>query len=500
MTQKQLEILTNIIGAVESGGQIYGNRNYAAYAGAGKNSSNEVTCTLGWAQNYGNNAMKLCQMIFKKNPSAFRKADTANIEKKLSVDWVATKWNPSESEKKALIAIITTDTGKKCQDELFQEDMKRFIDDAKVFGIKNVGSQMMYCEIRHLGGKSAAERIFKKIKKPYTADKVFATLLLDQKDTSNNNQVGDKIYQSRHEHCLKWIKQYVIKTDKKSTTPSSVVPTEKPSGYDIQKLIKIAENEIGYLEKASNSNLDSKTGNAGSNNYTKYWRDMANLGLGSYNGSYWCACFVHWCFYKAYGLSESQSLLLQKFFINCQTMYNIASSKKQIYTSPKVGDVVLFWTAYSSQYGHTGIVVGVSKDGKSFTTIEGNTSGGSTVIANGGGVAKKTYAIANLAKVRFMRPKYDSTILSSSPTTPPSSATSKEYNTTVKWNGTVTASSLNVRTGVGMDFGTCSFSPLKKDTMVGVCDSTKSSDGSEWYYIKYKEKYGFVSGKYIRRI
>ena len=51
-----------------------------------------------------------------------------------------------------------------------------------------------------------------------------------------------------------------------------------------------------------------------------------------------------------------------------------------------------------------------------------------------------------------------------------------------------------------MDFGTCSFSPLKKDTMVGVCDSTKSSDGSEWYYIKYKEKYGFVSGKYIRRI
>ena len=34
--QKQLEILTNIIGGVESGGQVYGQRRYEAYAGRGK--------------------------------------------------------------------------------------------------------------------------------------------------------------------------------------------------------------------------------------------------------------------------------------------------------------------------------------------------------------------------------------------------------------------------------------------------------------------------------
>ena len=38
------------------------------------------------------------------------------------------------------------------------------------------------------------------------------------------------------------------------------------------KVIEIAENEVGYLEKASNSNLYEKNANAGSNNYTKYWR------------------------------------------------------------------------------------------------------------------------------------------------------------------------------------------------------------------------------------
>ena len=54
MNKEQMKILVNIIGGVESGGQIYGNQRYEAYAGKYANNSNEVTCTLGWAQNYGN--------------------------------------------------------------------------------------------------------------------------------------------------------------------------------------------------------------------------------------------------------------------------------------------------------------------------------------------------------------------------------------------------------------------------------------------------------------
>ena len=33
-----------------------------------------------------------------------------------------------------------------------------------------------------------------------------------------------------------------------------------------EKMIQVALNEVGYLEKRSNSHLDSKTANAGSNN------------------------------------------------------------------------------------------------------------------------------------------------------------------------------------------------------------------------------------------
>lgn len=45
----------------------------------------------------------------------------------------------------------------------------------------------------------------------------------------------------------------------------------------VGKVISIAKAEVGYLEKKSNSQLDSKTANAGSANYTKYGRDMHKI-------------------------------------------------------------------------------------------------------------------------------------------------------------------------------------------------------------------------------
>lgn len=56
----------------------------------------------------------------------------------------------------------------------------------------------------------------------------------------------------------------------------------------INAVLGTAEEEIRYLEKKSNSQLDSKTANAGSNNYTKYWRDIKP----DYQGQPWCAAFV----------------------------------------------------------------------------------------------------------------------------------------------------------------------------------------------------------------
>ena len=74
-------------------------------------------------------------------------------------------------------------------------------------------------------------------------------------------------------------------------------------GYTANKLISIARAEIGYLEKASNGSLDSKTENAGSGNYTKYARDLYNAGYynGDKQGYEWCEVFIDWCHWIASG-------------------------------------------------------------------------------------------------------------------------------------------------------------------------------------------------------
>ena len=169
----------------------------------------------------------------------------------------------------------------------------------------------------------------------------------------------------------------------------------------IDKLIEVAEEEIGYLEKKSNSNLDSKTGNAGSGNYTKYWRDLYRA---SYNGA-WCQAFVDWCFMTAFGKDMAKKLLHMETSWSYYTP-NASSYFKnhsQWHTSnPKRGDIIYFRN--SERICHVGIVWKVS--GSTVYTIEGNTSGASGVIANGGGVCKKSYSMSSSYIAGYGRPNY----------------------------------------------------------------------------------------------
>lgn len=162
----------------------------------------------------------------------------------------------------------------------------------------------------------------------------------------------------------------------------------------IDRVIQIAENEVGYLEKRSNASLYDKTANAGTNNYTKYWAEIKP----EYQGQPWCACFVTWIFVQAFGKSSAAGLLKHYPYVYCPTMASLFT----LHGLPQKGDVVIF--KRNGTFTHTGIVTSVSGD--YFTTIEGNTSGGSTIIANGGGVCKKGYYNSNLPGTKFCRPNY----------------------------------------------------------------------------------------------
>lgn len=156
----------------------------------------------------------------------------------------------------------------------------------------------------------------------------------------------------------------------------------------VKKLIDQALTWEGYLEKRSNSQLDDKTANAGSNNYTCFARDYKeHTGL-NLQAQPWCAMFVSEIFVQTFGLDMACKLLCGSLFHYCPTGVNQFKAAGKWSSTPEPGAAVFFTNG--SRASHVGIVTEVTAT--KVKTIEGNTSGASGVIENGGGVCCKTYS------------------------------------------------------------------------------------------------------------
>lgn len=177
--------------------------------------------------------------------------------------------------------------------------------------------------------------------------------------------------------------------------------------YDPQKVINIAKAETGYLEKRNGSlaYLYDKKANAGDANYTKYGYEMHKLypAVMDYPAS-WCDAWVDWCFMQAYGVSNARSLLrgdFDDYTVASAALYQKAGAW---YQKPEIGDQIFFRN--SSRICHTGLVVDVVPSSNTVVTVEGNTSSGSEVIANGGAVCQKMYSMSNSRIAGYGRPAY----------------------------------------------------------------------------------------------
>ena len=147
-----------------------------------------------------------------------------------------------------------------------------------------------------------------------------------------------------------------------------------------ERLIATAEDQVGYLGKRSNAQLDEPKANAGGK-FNKYARDLDALGdfyNGHKNGYDWCDVFVDWCFVTTFGRAEAQLLLCQPDrSLGAGTGYslNYFKQKGRLFNSPQPGDQVFFGDAKSTW--HTGLVVKV--EGGFVHTVEGNAGNPSAV-------------------------------------------------------------------------------------------------------------------------
>jgi hypothetical protein len=180
--------------------------------------------------------------------------------------------------------------------------------------------------------------------------------------------------------------------------------------YAVERLIELAEAEVGYLEKKSNSQLDDKTANAGYGNYTKYARDLYKAGYYGFTNPYaWCDAFVDWLMYNLCDKDMKKAI-----HVTCQSgdgtalcSSSMAGFKRagRFYKSPQPGDQIFFYESDLVGIAHTGMVYKV--DSSRVYTIEGNTSGYSGVVANGGCVAKKSYSLSYNRIAGYGRPRFE---------------------------------------------------------------------------------------------
>ena len=176
-------------------------------------------------------------------------------------------------------------------------------------------------------------------------------------------------------------------------------------GYTAKQLVAIAEAEIGYHEKASNSSLDGKTANSGNKNFTKYGRDLFNAGFfnGNKNGADWCAQFPTWCVWKLTSKNKKKTEYILcvggDLSAGCGFALKYYKAAGRFDKTPKVGDQIFFKynlndTSYTAD--HTGIVVRVTD--KLIETIEGN---------SGNEVKRKAYDRSYYAIIGYGHPRYD---------------------------------------------------------------------------------------------
>jgi hypothetical protein len=167
-------------------------------------------------------------------------------------------------------------------------------------------------------------------------------------------------------------------------------------------VLRIAEHELGYREKGTDKDLDSKTANAGTGNWTKYARDLweadPHFYQGPKNGYDWCALFVDWCLYMASGMDSQRAqdalYYTGPYGAGCGMSVRYYKAAGAWHTTPEPGDQIFFGT--DSNVRHTGLVEKV-ENGRVYT-IEGNSNNM---------VRRRSYPLNDSSILGYGRPAYD---------------------------------------------------------------------------------------------
>lgn len=202
MTNEQKTVLRKIIYATETGGQVYGQQDYSDFTEAYENNSDEHAITIGAGAWYATEAKTLLERIYDADPEQWEKIDKVRLlEQVQTANWECFNISRVSQLADTIVALISSDLGVKCQDNLMDEQLATYADEALKQGVTDARAQAMCVNFRHQGGQGAVTRILAKTQKPYTLDNLYAAC-----QTDTGNQVG--VYKSRQRFVYNALKKY----------------------------------------------------------------------------------------------------------------------------------------------------------------------------------------------------------------------------------------------------------------------------------------------------
>lgn len=186
------------------------------------------------------------------------------------------------------------------------------------------------------------------------------------------------------------------------------------TGDGVTDTLALALSQLGYQEGDSEGQYSGEVG--GGNNYTEFYYNFGQVTPTL--SAEWCAAFCSWALYQSHVTDQgSYSDWCRDHMGNSKYIWKEVSCyywSEQLmdlgyygyrgsYT-PQSGDLIFF--NRSGDIGHIGLVVWC--DGSTVYTIEGNTSSGTGIEANGGGAYYKSYALSNTGIHGYGRLPYTS--------------------------------------------------------------------------------------------
>ena len=518
-SDKENEVMCNMIGACESGGQIYGNRDYGCFCEAFANSSIETAITIGWAQNYGTEAKKLMVMIQKADPSGFAKLDTAGIAADLNAsDWSNYRISKNSAKAKCIISIITSPTGKKCQDQLFAELCQTYINHGESLGVTDHTGLAECINMSHQGGTGATKRVLAKTTKPYNADNIYKAM---QSDTGN--QVG--AYKSRQKLIYDWIKKYWPTDNGASTASGSATEStnvSKPSTSNTTS----GGNNMGYDTSVNNTKYNSGTiSNSGKdeNNGARGGRAGDQTGneweIRSYYAKNWNYVLRH----PNAEVRELIATLAEEAAANNKIGYN-QNARTTFWTQlTKCGyrpkNITVACDADCSAgvaacCKAVGYLIGdkklqsISPDNWTGSMVESFRAAGFQTLTESKYLTSPDYLLRG--DILLNTVQHTCTNLangSKSGATAsgvPSSASAVadggngSLNTKTKSYLYAKENGTPIRKWAGNEYDTLVSVPtVKKNTKLGLCDAVNDKSGHEWYFVKVNDVFGFVDSSKV---